>query len=253
MSGLFGGKQKTKEESTSTEQVTRMPALNINSTTAGGSTSAVSVDPTTNRATASSGLGPNVGKYTDEYLGNSRDSLSRIEKTITKLQGNTNAYIQARVNPLKASLDSQGAANEREMARRGVFGSISQNESDNFQAQAQRQLGDARATALNESFSALFAAEAQARGVNADIGNAAQMTFQQELASLGLNLDALRISLGNQLVTSSTTDSKKETTKDDGSTWFTKLLSAAATVAAAYFTGGASLAVGALSNAPGDD
>ena len=240
MSGLFGGTKKSTTNQTQVETITHNAAPNLRIYGPDGAVSGVT-NTGDGGFQSKTVFGPDVGRFTDSFAKNSQDALSRLESNIQALQGNTNAYIKARVDPLQASLDSQLAQNERDYARRGIFGSISQNATNDFNSVAQQQLGNARAQALNESLSAILANEAQARGVNSDIAQAANMKLQQELAGMGLSMDALHTSLGDQFVTGGTTNTKGVTKSTDGSSILGKVLGAAA-IAAAPFTGGASLA-----------
>lgn len=114
---------------------------------------------------------------------------------IRSLRGNQNAFIQARVRPMEQALQEQLAVQDRSMAQRGVFGSLANNEQTKARFLGEQAIGDERAKATDEALSKIFDAEAGLRGVTQDQMSAAETMLKDELARLGISLEALNLSM----------------------------------------------------------
>lgn len=122
----------------------------------------------------------------------------RLGSLISSLKSNQNPYIQARVNPLQDTVARRVADVSRDLAQRGVQGSIRNNEVNNAAFLGERELGDARALATNEALSAQLEAEATRLGVGSEGLQLAQTQLDADLRRIFAGLEALRTSLGNQ-------------------------------------------------------
>jgi hypothetical protein len=111
--------------------------------------------------------------------------------------GNQNAFINARVNPLRAQIE-QGRGNLTQgLARRDIFGSLSAQAMGNYDAATQRELGDQTAFATNEAlqarqslsgmdFNRALSSVQALQGLDQAQQAVVAQDLQQELASLGL-------------------------------------------------------------------
>jgi len=120
---------------------------------------------------------------------------ARYLSMIRRLKGNQNAFIQARVRPLEQALGEQLAVQDRAMAQRGVFGSLSNNEQTKARFLGEQAIADERAKATDEALGRIFDAEAGLRGVTQDQAGIAEMMMQDEFGRLGISLEALNTSL----------------------------------------------------------
>lgn len=229
MSGLFGGGKKTKkEESTSTSVIQRAAPISIDATTAGGGSVNVGYEDGSLNPTATASIDSRVRKQIGEGLNNSRRALGRLEKTIAGLRSNTNDFIKARVRPLEEALDLRIAQKGREFASRNIYGGLASTEIDNLRVAGERELSDQRALATREALSAVLSAEGVAAGVNDKIFQAADRYLQADIAEMGLNLDAIRLSQAARLPTGETTESNSKTTTRGGGNILGTVLGAAA-------------------------
>lgn len=215
MSGFFGGDGESQEtSSTETRTIERSPAININSTTGGGAKTTLT-NPD-GRPQIRTSLSPRVRRTIGEGLSNSRSALSRIETTIADLRSNTNAFINARVNPLEEAVEQRIAQQGRSFAERGIFGGLASQETDDLKLKGEREIGNARALATQEALQATLASEGVAGQINNQVLQAADRLLQADLAELGINFDALRISQASRLPTSETVTGSSTTETDDG-------------------------------------
>lgn len=104
------------------------------------------------------------------------------------LRGNENAFIRARVSPYQEALQRRIADIDRGLGMRGVSGSLRNNELNNAMIAGNREI--ANQTAL---------AQQEAMGAEQDVLKSA---IAQELATMGLGLEGLRLVLGDRRQTS---------------------------------------------------
>ena len=120
------------------------------------------------------------------------------------LRGNENAFIRARVSPYQEALQRRIADVDRGLAMRGVTGTLRTNEVNNTMLMGNREIANQTALAQQEAISA----EQQVL----------QQAIAQELATMGLGLEGLRLALGDRRQTSQAIGgTKMETTSGGGS------------------------------------
>src|SRR5690606_2235389 len=120
-------------------------------------------------------------------------------------------FIQARVSPLERVLDAQIAGVARDFARRNVTGSIPAGFLTGLRADAERQISEERARAVQDALAAEQSILAQRAGLATPrtqaISQGAQLAQQQlaeELSALGLGQEAIRTIIASQLPQSTT-------------------------------------------------
>lgn len=191
-SDLLGGGGDEKQTVTTTPSsipISYASPFGFNLTTSGGSQLQAGSAGGFVKAPAQIGtLNTRFGNLTDNALG-------RTGGYINDLRGNMNPFIQARVRPLETDIATKRGMLDRNLSRRGIAGSLANNELMNFDNNANRQLADARATATNEALSALYQAEGLDRSVRGDLLTAADTLLKQELTTLGLSLEGLNLAL----------------------------------------------------------
>ena len=104
------------------------------------------------------------------------------------LLGNQNAFERARVDPLLQQLMQGRAGRERELGRTGVRGTFRNRDLLDFDLASQRELGNARSIAAQDTINAVQAIDTML--FNAGTGTGLNI-FNQELASLGLGIDTV--------------------------------------------------------------
>ena len=214
MSGFFGGDEKQETSSTQTTTIERSPAININAKTGGNGS--LSLTNTDGQVSAKTTVDPNVRARIREGLNNSRSSISRLEGTIAELRSNTNAFINARVNPLEEAVENRIAQKGRDFAQRNIFGSLASSEMDSARLIGEREIGNARAIATQEALTSALQAEGVLDQVNQNVFDAASRLLQTDLAELGIDLEAIQLSQSSRLPISETSSGTQETTVDDG-------------------------------------
>ena len=117
----------------------------------------------------------------DEFSGSLGDTRSA-------LLGNQNAFEQARVDPLLQQLSIGRAGRERELSRTGVRGTFRNRDLLDFDLAAQRELGNARSIAAQDTIGAVNAIDTLL--FNAGTGTGLNV-FNQELQALGLGIDTV--------------------------------------------------------------
>lgn len=142
--------------------------------------------------------GGRVNKIARSALTDIKNQKGRVGQLARGLRGNNNAFIQARVRPMESALSEQLATQSRDFAQRGVFGSLSANEQTKARFLGEQAIADERAKATDESLSKLFDAETLSRGLTQDQAGVAETLMKDELSRLGLSLEALQLSLGDQ-------------------------------------------------------
>jgi hypothetical protein len=108
--------------------------------------------------------------------------------TRSALLGNQNAFERARVDPLLRQLEAGRGARERELGRTGVRGTFRNQSLQDFDLAGQRELGNARAFAAQDTITMVNAIDSLM--FNAGTGTGLNL-FNQELASLGIGIDTV--------------------------------------------------------------
>ena len=142
--------------------------------------------------------GSSVPANARKVIGSISNQRGRLNGMMKGLRGNNNAFIQARVRPLEQALDENLAQQSQDFTRRGIFGSLSANEQTKSRFLGEQAISDERAKATDESISKLFDAEALMRGLNQDQMGVAETLMRDELSRLGISLEALQLSIGDQ-------------------------------------------------------
>ena len=132
-------------------------------------------------------LDPRIRQLTEFSNTAAAQGLNRSRATIGRLQGSNNAFIRARVNPLIAERDRFNQKTQEDFARRGLFGSITNQQLKSNNLDFNRNIADQRALATREAENQILATEAQARGFGDDLARGSQMILAQELAALGIS------------------------------------------------------------------
>lgn len=163
-------------------------------------------------------LDPSIQTLRDRLFGQNQATLRQLEdersalsQLLSRFRGNANEFIQARVSPLERVLDAQIAGVARDFARRNATGSIPAGFLTGLRADAERQISEERARAVQDALAAEQSILAQRAGLAAPrtqaISQGAQLTHQQlaqELAALGLGQEAIRTIIASQLPQSTT-------------------------------------------------
>jgi len=131
-------------------------------------------------------------------LGAFNEFSGALGDTRSALLGNQNAFERARVDPLLAQLTAGRGARERELGRTGVRGTFRNRSLQDYDLASQRELGNARSIAANDTISAVNAIDTLL--FNAGTGTGINI-FNQELKSLGLGIETVNsiTSMANNL------------------------------------------------------
>lgn len=121
-------------------------------------------------------------------LGGLSEFRTNIGQTRESLLGNQGAYMNARVNPLLEQLARGRAGLQRETARTGVRGTFRDRSLLDYDIAGERAAGDARALATNETLNAISQLDQALFNASTGVGT---NIFNQEMASLGLSMDAI--------------------------------------------------------------
>ena len=176
---LFGEKPKTYSPGKLIRQFTPAYEQVTQGLTEGVSTPYSNVNPFTGQSTIDpTGRNLNLGAL-DTYIQN-------LGSTRSSLLGNQGAYQQARVRPLAERLALGRGQLQRGLGQTGVRGTFANRALQNYDIQGERALGDARALAQSETLNALSQLDQALFEGQTGVG---QNLFNQELASLGLNVD----------------------------------------------------------------
>lgn len=153
---------------------------------------------------------------TDSVRKNLSGIRGRLDSLRQEFTGNQNAFINARVNPLRASIAQQRGNLRQDLGRRGVQGSLGNRELSGFNFDAQRALGDAEALATADALTAQQGILRQQQGIDENLANmfaqdfaartgVNEQLFTRELQGLGIGSDTLLnlLSLAGNLSTSS--------------------------------------------------
>ena len=187
---LFGGGKKTQTVVSNPGQapITYMPGHTFSGF---AGTQPFSFSP----SGATVGVHPSVRNTFSKYGGLTDTALGRTGQLITDLKGNANPYIAARVRPLEQSINERRGDLSRSLGQRSIYGSLANNEMLKFDTAAQRELGDQRALATNDTLNALYAAEGLDRSVRGDVLSLADGYLKTSLSELGLSLEGLNLAL----------------------------------------------------------
>lgn len=160
-------------------------------------------------------LDPEIESLRNESLRGTRDLQGSASDIFQSLLGNNGRFIEARVNPILESNALRRGALERGLSRRGIFGTLANNEIQNFDTTADRNVADQRALATQDGLNAEANVLGVQRALNSDINTIAGQTLSQELATLGLESEIANILINaNTPITSGGTST--ETTKGGG-------------------------------------
>ena len=149
--------------------------------------------------------------YGTQFRSRSDQTMNQYDDLYKELQSNSNPFIQARVDPLKASIAQNRGELQRGQGLRGVGGSsFANDELSKFDFTANRELGNATSTATQEALGArtntlggmgnlntsTLAGNTQLSGslntMNNNRNTIARDRINQELSSLGLSENAAK-------------------------------------------------------------
>lgn len=151
-------------------------------------------------------LDPVIEQIRNSSLSGFNSLLSSVNSDIDSLRSSANDFIQARVNPLRENIGLARGSLERGLNRRGVFGSLSNNELSRFDNNANRQIADQTALATADANNQIFQRQQFGSNLNSAINAIAQQILNQELSKLGLgNVPAGTIAQSSLAPTSTTT------------------------------------------------
>lgn len=188
---IFGSKQKTKSSFEAVPvdfEEMRTPTFRV------GNRKALQITP---RDTAA----PENPRLQDAFFRNRfqlNNQRGRLLGNVNRLRSNQNEFIDARVAPLEASLDRTLADAKRGLIRRGVSGTLANNELMRIRGEGERQIADQRALATEEALNAVLDQESAIRGVGQDEMSAAQSLVKDELSRLGISAEVLLGLLGSR-------------------------------------------------------
>lgn len=146
----------------------------------------------------------NVGydPSTNNFDVNTSTGLPSLIGNLDEMKANRDAFVSARVSPYQDALDRRIADVTRSMGRRGVMGSLANNEINNAMYQGTREIADqtalARTEALNYENSLKRAA------------------IEAELATMGLGAETLNALLGNRRQVTQAVEGSTTTTTQGG-------------------------------------
>lgn len=184
-----GGKQKTTTSSTaSTVPITYASPFTFTSNFGTGSASFGGDGSTIN-------MNPAIQTNMNRFGQLTNQSLGRTGNYISELRGNANPFINARIRPLEESINNRRDELSRSMTRRGVVGSLANNEMLKFDNAAQRELADQRALMTNDTLNSLYQMEGLDRAVRGDVLTLADAQLKDDMARLGLSLEGLQLAL----------------------------------------------------------
>lgn len=132
-------------------------------------------------------IDPSIRAIQEQNLSRSNNLYNDLGSQAVGLMGNQSDYIRARVSPLEQEYNMRQGAQERNLSLRGLSGSsFGEMDRTNLASAKERDLGNARALATQDSLSELArvrAQQAQAIGMDAQT---ARDRFAQELSALGI-------------------------------------------------------------------
>ena len=156
--------------------------------------------------------------YGTQFRSRSDRTMNQYDDLYKELQSNSNPFIQARVDPLRASIAQNRGELQRGQGLRGVGGSsFANDELSKFDFTANRELGNATSTATQEALGArtntlgsignlntsTLAGNSQVSNnlntLNTNRNTVARDRINQELASLGLSENAAKQLQASQL------------------------------------------------------
>jgi len=181
-------------DSTLTQTNTRFPPSLFNLETTGGS------------ALRTAMTGPDTFKaglfLPQDIQGLRAENLSGIRDLLASIRGNQGSILEARLGPLQRQLAGRPEAVDRDFARRGISGTFRNDAVSNESRRVGEALGEAKSLALND----LISTET---GLLDRISGAADSVLGQELASVGLSMDAVKTII-DSMRTSSTTEKEND-------------------------------------------
>jgi len=136
----------------------------------------------------SGALNPRVQSLRDEFTGGIRGLLGSARGEL----------VDARVNPLIRRLSGLPGQQRRDLARRNVFGSISQNQVAATEGDVAQRISEARTLATQDALT-------QEANLLQSLRAAGQDQLAQELSLLGLSVSAIQTIVGSQVSTGATT------------------------------------------------
>ena len=163
-----------------------------------GESNAPSVDInqpfTTGTSTLAGGdirIDPSIRSLYDESLGTTRGLLSSTLASRDDLIGNRADFIRSRTNPLRERIAERRGSLNKELGRRGVFGTFANKERTNLDIEGERALADAESQALAEALKTEAGFTQLSQALNMSIADIASGKFNQELQSLGLSVNSI--------------------------------------------------------------
>lgn len=185
--GLFGDKEQT-----TTQQ--RLPPLNVNTTTGGGSSLNSNQSGGTQNTRVN--LNPNIAT-------NRNQVRTGFESLLDRVQGENSSFVQAAINPLIERLAPLVGNLQQSLGRRNVRGSIGDQQIRNARTDVARTINDQRLKAEQQGISNTGSILTNLRGLNQD-------ELQQELSSLGLSQNTVNSVISSQLPSGQTTTSPND-------------------------------------------
>jgi hypothetical protein len=142
---------------------------------------------------------PGVSEQRQGIYNRTNDLIGAVQNDILSLRSLENPFIQARVRPTQEKFANLRADTQRGLARRGVFGTLANNELIRINREGTRAVADQGALATAESFEAIFQRqEMQAklhelmRGLNQDEATQALKELELLANIAGTSLSAIK-------------------------------------------------------------
>lgn len=136
-------------------------------------------------------IDPSIRALYDESLGTTRGLLSSTLASRDDLIGNRSDFIRSRTNPLRERIAERRGSLNKELGRRGVFGTFANKERTNLDIEGERAMADAESQALAEALKTEAGFTQLAQGLNMNIADIASGRFNQELQALGLSVNSI--------------------------------------------------------------
>jgi hypothetical protein len=136
-------------------------------------------------------IDPSVKALTEETLGTTRGLLTSTLASRDDLIGSRSDFIKSRTNPLRERIAERRGSLNKELGRRGVFGTFASKERTNLDIEGERALQDAETKALGEALKTEAGFTQLAQSLNLSIQDISSGKFNQELQALGLSTNSI--------------------------------------------------------------
>lgn len=216
MSGIFGGDSTTVINSTPATPVNNSIIPNAYNIRAGDSTLNGTIRDQ-GAANLQIGFSPTAEQNRADSVNRFRSLAADSQANIGLLNDNANGIFASRLNPVLENLAASRGQLQRGNDRRGLSGSsIANNAISAFDDNANRQIADQQAAALQDFVNANTQQLQFQQNQAANINTVAQQTLAQDLAGLGLNVNAANVLIGANAPVFAPTGQQTQSTSQGG-------------------------------------